>query len=346
MKRLRLCVLCIILVLTNVIFPSLVFAENPISVYLDGEKIEFTTNPVLSNGTTLVPFRAIFEKLGLRVTWDEKNQRIFGDNFGDKDDLLIVLQIGNKIATVNGIDTELPVAPKIVNGSTLVPLRFVAEASGKKVEWDNATKTVKIGDDITSNKNLNQEYIFALTDEEIKEAINEGKKGVQHVLDYESVHYKLVPNKSVYNMFSDVQLLTPYHYIMRLSAMEASKYKDFSFEEAKKTAEDFQFGGRLTFEVRSYGNSIDSHKNKHFVIKQGDRIIQPYSIDGLDDFGNITDSWPDFPAYIALINVHFSTEINELLDLENIDFSKKAEFIVIHAPGQESVYEIDFSNFK
>ena len=54
----------------------------------------------------------------------------------------------------------------------------------------------------------------------------------------------------------------------------------------------------------------------------------------------------DFPAYIALINVHFSTEINELLDIENIDFSKKAEFIVIHAPGQESVYEIDFSNFK
>jgi len=55
-----------------------------------------------------------------------------------------VLTIGSKQMDVNVDTYELDVAPYIKEGYTMVPLRFVAEAFGAKVGWDDATKTVTI----------------------------------------------------------------------------------------------------------------------------------------------------------------------------------------------------------
>jgi len=55
-----------------------------------------------------------------------------------------VLTIGSKQMDVNVDTYELDVAPYIKNDYTMVPLRFVAEAFGAKVGWDDATKTVTI----------------------------------------------------------------------------------------------------------------------------------------------------------------------------------------------------------
>jgi len=55
-----------------------------------------------------------------------------------------ILTIGSKQMDVNVDSYELDVAPYIKNGYTMVPLRFVAEAFGAKVGWDDGTKTVDI----------------------------------------------------------------------------------------------------------------------------------------------------------------------------------------------------------
>jgi subtilisin family serine protease len=60
------------------------------------------------------------------------------------DNVKIVLQINNKTAYVDNKPVELDVAPKIENNRTLVPLRFVAENLGCKVEWNQNTKTITI----------------------------------------------------------------------------------------------------------------------------------------------------------------------------------------------------------
>ncbi|MCX8094746.1 MAG: copper amine oxidase N-terminal domain-containing protein [Caldisericia bacterium] len=59
------------------------------------------------------------------------------------------LWIGEKIARVNGINTPIDpnnpkVVPMIIQGRTMLPVRFVAENLGCKVEWESTTKTVTI----------------------------------------------------------------------------------------------------------------------------------------------------------------------------------------------------------
>jgi hypothetical protein len=64
-------------------------------------------------------------------------------------DTTIELWIGKPQATVNGQtkwidDTNHKVMPEIINGRTMLPLRFVAESLGAKVDWEPNTKTITI----------------------------------------------------------------------------------------------------------------------------------------------------------------------------------------------------------
>jgi len=69
---------------------------------------------------------------------------------GESDKVLINMQIGNKVAFVNGQSVSLDVPPQIINGRTLVPIRFVSENLGADVQWDGNTKTVSINMDSIS----------------------------------------------------------------------------------------------------------------------------------------------------------------------------------------------------
>ncbi|MGO4275681.1 stalk domain-containing protein, partial [Paenibacillus sp. TAF58] len=127
--------------------PQLSKAESSsIPVLLNGEAISFEVQPFIENGTTLVPFRSVFEKFGLDVSWNGDTQTITGHS----SDLTVTLQIGSKTAKVNGASKLLTVAPKIKDGNTFIPLRFIGEASGKKVIWDDKQHTVLIRDGISS----------------------------------------------------------------------------------------------------------------------------------------------------------------------------------------------------
>ena len=56
----------------------------------------------------------------------------------------IKLTIGSKTAYVNGEPKELLQAPVAINGTTMVPVRFISEAFGYNVGWNQTTKTVTI----------------------------------------------------------------------------------------------------------------------------------------------------------------------------------------------------------
>ncbi|OUS76411.1 hypothetical protein B1748_12050 [Paenibacillus sp. MY03] len=62
----------------------------------------------------------------------------------------IVLQINNPAAWINGDEYKLEVAPFIHNGRTLIPLRFVSEALGAKLDWDGAARRITLtrGEDV------------------------------------------------------------------------------------------------------------------------------------------------------------------------------------------------------
>ncbi len=56
----------------------------------------------------------------------------------------IILTLGNNVAFIDGKPTTLEAAPATIKGRTMVPLRFIGEAFGAKVDWDNATKSATL----------------------------------------------------------------------------------------------------------------------------------------------------------------------------------------------------------
>lgn len=121
--------------------------KNPINnkyeeviVYLNDKKMDMPISPKVQQGRTLVPLRVILEAIGAEVIWDKDTKTITAI----KDDIEIKLQIDSINATVNGVDIELDVLATVENGWTLVPLRFITENLGGKVEWDNDTKSIMI----------------------------------------------------------------------------------------------------------------------------------------------------------------------------------------------------------
>jgi len=117
-----------------------------VHVYLQQEKLQWEQPAYIEQGNTMVPMRALFEKLGFAVTWDQATQTAKAK----KGDLAISLTIHKSTAEVNQATYYLEVAPRINNGSTFIPLRFVSEAAGADVAWDDSTRTVSISTD-TSN---------------------------------------------------------------------------------------------------------------------------------------------------------------------------------------------------
>ena len=117
------------------------FAKASISMFdYNGEKIKFDQIPVIENGRTLVPLRAIFEKIGADVEWNEDTQTVIAT----KDDTKISLTIDNTAASKNGESITLDVPAKVKNGRTLVPVRFVADCFGVDVDWDGTMQRVSL----------------------------------------------------------------------------------------------------------------------------------------------------------------------------------------------------------
>ncbi|WP_162241926.1 trypsin-like peptidase domain-containing protein [Paenibacillus sp. Leaf72] len=105
-------------------------AEGKWKVYLDGTELTFSNSPFVSEGTTLVPFRNLFEALGATISYNGKTKTINAK----KDSTEIILTINNPIAYSNGASFKLNVAPKAISGVTYVPLRFVSETLGYGIE--------------------------------------------------------------------------------------------------------------------------------------------------------------------------------------------------------------------
>jgi hypothetical protein len=98
------------------------------------------TKPLISNGTTMVPIRAIVESLGGNVGWDAATRRL-DIRLGSR---TVTTWVGKTTATVDGGNKAMSMAPAIIGGRTMIPLRFVAENLGCLVGWDQSTRRVTV----------------------------------------------------------------------------------------------------------------------------------------------------------------------------------------------------------
>jgi hypothetical protein len=95
---------------------------------------------IISNNMTLVPIRAVSEKLGAQVVWDGANQEVIVI----KQDITLKLKVNNKSAYKTGKLIMLALPARLVNGRVFVPLRFVGQALGCEVKWYDSSRTVVI----------------------------------------------------------------------------------------------------------------------------------------------------------------------------------------------------------
>lgn len=116
------------------------YADDGITVTLNGDKIDFDVQPQLINDRTMVPLRKIFEAMGAYVDWYGDTQTVVAT----KDDKVVTAKIDDTKLYINDEVKTLDVPPMIIDGRTLVPARFVAESFGANVDWDGATQTVVI----------------------------------------------------------------------------------------------------------------------------------------------------------------------------------------------------------
>ncbi|UVI29405.1 stalk domain-containing protein [Paenibacillus spongiae] len=110
-------------------------------IVIDGRELNLSAPPVQADGMTWVPFRSLFEGLGLRVGWDAKKQQITGTSA----DASVEIRLGSLDARVNGKAAKLGAAPFTRDGVTYVPLRFVSEAVNRDVQWDRISGVISIG---------------------------------------------------------------------------------------------------------------------------------------------------------------------------------------------------------
>lgn len=130
-----------LLLIILLLMPLASFAANDtITLYINDKKINTDVPPEIRNGRTLVPVRVIFEYFDAKVYWNDTLKQV---TVATKDKT-IVLTVNSNTVIVNSSRYVLDTAPVIKEGRTLVPVRFISETLGNKVEWDEKTRSVKI----------------------------------------------------------------------------------------------------------------------------------------------------------------------------------------------------------
>jgi uncharacterized protein YkwD len=114
--------------------------DTPIKVYVDGKVVEYDPGPFIKDDRVLVPVRGICEELGAVVRWDADNysvEIVKGSN-------IVVFSIGSNEALVNNRKVQVDVPAEIWHNRTFVPIRFVSEVLGYRVEWDGIMRAVLV----------------------------------------------------------------------------------------------------------------------------------------------------------------------------------------------------------
>ncbi len=203
-KILSLC-LFVLMIITSIT----VFANRDIRVMLNGEYLEFDVEPQLINNRTMVPLRAIFETLGAEVEWNGDTQTVTAF----KDDIEVVATIGSTTMYVDDEAKTVDVAPIIVDGRTLVPARFVAEAFDCDVDWVEEENIVCIEQyDMTSLPKVGL-YVWSDNETEagfeiskiINSTITFSMTLVNHDEDVVFIEATVVLDKNGYGTFSNIE---------------------------------------------------------------------------------------------------------------------------------------------
>jgi len=113
----------------------------PIDVLVNGKYLKSTKDALMINNTTYVPIRAIFEVLGYKdIAFDNETYKVTTKStLGEFQFLLNTTEV-----YVNGVSTHMEQPSLMINGTTMIPLRFISEFFKFQITWDSKYYTVSL----------------------------------------------------------------------------------------------------------------------------------------------------------------------------------------------------------
>lgn len=212
---------------------GLALAEvEKIKVEVNNQELAFDVEPVMVEDLVLVPLRTIFESLGLEVSWDSESRTVTGEN----KDTSIKLEIGEDRADVNGEIVSLEVPAIIIDDRSMVPVRFIGEAIGAEVDWDEDMKLVSINEDKSGSEDYEKSLTFSnLVDQKSQEEIREtmelagiSTESIDFFFEEVDRFNSTVQGKSlVKDGFKTIDSLEPEYDLLAMQEMWDAKYLYF-----------------------------------------------------------------------------------------------------------------------
>lgn len=144
MKKLITALFAATLTISTMVTP--VFAKD-ITLTFNGKTLNPTVAPIMVNGTTFIPLRIVADNLGAQTNYTKTAKNEYIEIVKSGTTIKLSVNAENGYPQVDGKAIDFKTLPKVVNGTTMVPVRFVSENLGCKVNYWSGTNTVAITTD-------------------------------------------------------------------------------------------------------------------------------------------------------------------------------------------------------
>ncbi|GIM47242.1 hypothetical protein DNHGIG_27910 [Collibacillus ludicampi] len=114
-------------------------AENGLTISLENQK-QTDVQPILVKDRTFIPLYTLADWVGAGVEYDASTHTVTCT----KDEITFTIDVLQGVVKENGEQIAMDPPPRIMNGRTMVPLRYFAESFGYQVFYNASTNTVNI----------------------------------------------------------------------------------------------------------------------------------------------------------------------------------------------------------
>ena len=150
MKKIISALLCILML-------TVTASAQELRVYVNNRQVAFDQPPLMYRDMSYVPFRAIFQTLGMAVQWHEDEGRATA--YGNGRSVSFIM--GYDYIFVNDIGYPIPSGPIIENSRLLVPLRALIDGIDGEIYWDEDSYSVIINSErVVDDSNWKYDVLY------------------------------------------------------------------------------------------------------------------------------------------------------------------------------------------
>jgi len=123
-------------------------ASTAPSISVNGTYVQLGAEPVVQNGTTLMPIRFVAEAMGANVEWNaQTSEATISNNYAT---VVLAIDSNNMTVTADGTTNtvNLDIAPQIINDRTFVAVNAIVEALGATVSATESTISISFAGDV------------------------------------------------------------------------------------------------------------------------------------------------------------------------------------------------------